>query len=61
MTPDGWWWCDEPGTEEVRMRVGRGSVGYFFTCKHGRWESLGDARAAHAITVEAVEVAGELE
>lgn len=58
LQADGWWFCSEPGMEEIRFHTDSrtGSLtGATLRCRHGRWSGdsdaiLTEARVFHGYT-----------
>lgn len=58
LTFGGYWFCSEPGQEEIRFHTASGMVvGVTLTCKHGKWagpndSTLSEARRYHGYTFD---------
>lgn len=58
LAMDGFWFCSEPGREEIRFRTVAGvPTEVVLTCRHGQWSGASDAtlttaRHAHGYTFD---------
>lgn len=54
MNLDGYWFCEPPTREELRLRIDKetGRTIQIYTCPHGAWTDLSAARLAHGEIVD---------